>query len=119
MRSPFRRPTVRPGVILKRTFISYKKLQHAVHGILLSPWYEGGNIQLDTRAFSRQPHCPIASRVQGLVTTESSFPNVPTRRFLDAWPSLIAKQGDPFRPLEPEIRVVQFGRTLTESQLSR
>jgi hypothetical protein len=53
------------------------------------------------------------------VTTESPIPNVPTRRFLDAWPSLIAVQGDPFRRLEPEIRIVQFGRPLTEEQLSR
>jgi hypothetical protein len=45
--------------------------------------------------------------------------NVPTRRFLDARPSLIAEQGDPFRPLEPEIRIVQFGRALTEGELAK
>jgi len=40
--------------------------------------------------------------------------NVPTRRFLDA-----RAQGDPFRPLEPEIRIVQFGRVLTEPELAK
>jgi hypothetical protein len=53
------------------------------------------------------------------MVTKSSFPNAPTRRFLDAWGALIAEQGDPFRPLEPEIRIVQFGRALTEEQLAR
>jgi len=51
------------------------------------------------------------------MVTKSLFPNAPTRRFLDAW--AIAEQGDPFRPLEPEIRIVQFGRPLTEEQLAR
>lgn len=46
-------------------------------------------------------------------------PPVPPRRFLDAGPALIAKHGDPFRPLEPECRIVQFGRPLTEDQLRR
>lgn len=41
------------------------------------------------------------------------------RRFLDTDPGLIERFGDPFRPLEPECRVVQFGRPLTASQLAR
>jgi len=45
--------------------------------------------------------------------------NVPTRRFLDARSSLIVEQGDPFRPLEPEIRIVQFGGALTEAELAK
>ena len=58
------------------------------------------------------------AKIEGLVSIESSFPKAPTRRFLDAWgDALSAKRGDPFRPLEPEIRVVQFGRMLTEEQL--
>ena len=43
--------------------------------------------------------------------------NVPTRRFLDAW--ALPEQGDPFRPLEPEIRIVQFGGALTEAELAK
>lgn len=41
----------------------------------------------------------------------------PTRRFLDAAPSGIAADGDPFRPLEPHVRIIQFGRMLSEPEL--
>lgn len=51
--------------------------------------------------------------------TGYTVPAVPSRRFLDAGPALIAKQGDPFRPLEAECRIVQFGRPLSEDQLRR
>jgi hypothetical protein len=41
------------------------------------------------------------------------------RRFLSTDPALRERLGDPFRPLEPECRVVQFDAPLTPSQLAR
>jgi len=40
-----------------------------------------------------------------------------SRRFLMTDPSYVARFGDPFRPLEPECRVVQFAAPLTRAQL--
>lgn len=41
------------------------------------------------------------------------------RRFLSTDPGMVAHFGDPFRPLEPECKVVQFERPLTPDQLRR
>ena len=41
------------------------------------------------------------------------------RRFLSADPSMVRVFGDPFRPLEPECRVVQFDQPLTPAQQQR
>jgi hypothetical protein len=39
------------------------------------------------------------------------------RRFLTTDPDFVARFGDPFRPLEPECRTVQFSGSLTDDQL--
>ncbi|HTK75328.1 MAG TPA: hypothetical protein VL371_08725 [Gemmataceae bacterium] len=41
------------------------------------------------------------------------------RRFLNDEPGMRERFGDPFRPLEPECRVIQFERPLTPAQLQR
>jgi hypothetical protein len=41
------------------------------------------------------------------------------RRFISMHPKMIERFGDPFRPLEPECKVVQFGQPLTPEQLQR
>ena len=41
------------------------------------------------------------------------------RRFLTTDPAFMARFGDPFRPLEPECRVMQFETPLTRSQLQQ
>jgi hypothetical protein len=41
------------------------------------------------------------------------------RRFLTTDPGMAARFGDPFRPLEPECRVVQFDEPLTPAQLQQ
>jgi internalin A len=41
------------------------------------------------------------------------------RRFLTFDPGVIERFGDPFQPLEPECRVIQFDERLTPSQLER
>ncbi|HEY1380677.1 MAG TPA: hypothetical protein VGF55_28000 [Gemmataceae bacterium] len=41
------------------------------------------------------------------------------RRFLSTDPGMVAHFGDPFRPLEPECRVIQFEQPLTPEQLRR
>lgn len=46
-------------------------------------------------------------------------PNEFKRRMLDPWPGQVERLGDPFRPLEPECEVVQFGRALTDEQYRR
>jgi hypothetical protein len=42
-----------------------------------------------------------------------------TRRFLSFDPSSVAHLGDPFRPLEPECKVIQFETPLTPAQLQQ
>jgi hypothetical protein len=42
-----------------------------------------------------------------------------SRRLLSDDPSVIAHFGDPFRPLEPHCKVIQFERPLTPSQLQK
>ncbi len=41
------------------------------------------------------------------------------RRFLSNDPLIIESLGDPFRPLEPECKVVQFDQPLTPAQLRK
>jgi len=41
------------------------------------------------------------------------------RRFLNEEPGMRERFGDPFRPLEPECKVIQFERPLTPAQLER
>lgn len=41
------------------------------------------------------------------------------RRFLTDEPGMRERFGDPFRPLEPECKVIQFDRPLTQQQLER
>jgi hypothetical protein len=41
------------------------------------------------------------------------------RRFLTNDQTVIDQRGDPFQPLEPECRVIQFDESLTEAQLER
>jgi hypothetical protein len=41
------------------------------------------------------------------------------RRFLTNDPGVFERFGDPFQPLEPECRVIQFDEALTEAQLER
>jgi hypothetical protein len=53
------------------------------------------------------------------VPADPKPPTRPTRRFLDAGPAQVAAEGDPFRPLEPEIRIVQFGRVPGDADLAR
>jgi hypothetical protein len=48
-----------------------------------------------------------------------SGPTVLGRRFLTTDPGVINRFGDPFQPLEPECRVIQFDERLSTSQLQR
>src|SRR4051794_11642822 len=41
----------------------------------------------------------------------------PGRRFLSFDPAMIGRFGDPFRPLEPDCKVIQFDQPLTPAQL--
>src|SRR6202050_3909137 len=63
---------------------------------------------------AHRPCAAALDKSEDLMTDDLLPRNVPTRRFLDA-----RAQGDPFRPLEPEIRIVQFGRVLTEPELAK
>lgn len=44
---------------------------------------------------------------------------LPSRRFLSANPAMVERFGDPFRPLEPECKVIQFDQPLTPAQLQQ
>jgi len=54
----------------------------------------------------------MSEPVQGLCTLQR-------RRFLSTDPAMIDRFGDPFRPLEPECKVVQFDQPLTPAQLQQ
>src|SRR5882672_7564031 len=41
------------------------------------------------------------------------------RRFLSTDPGMVARFGEPFRPLEPECGVIQFSQPLAPAQLQR
>src|SRR5262249_43560330 len=43
----------------------------------------------------------------------------PCRRFLNADAAMVDRFGDPFRPLEPECKVIQFGQPLSPAQMVR
>src|SRR5262249_20956446 len=43
----------------------------------------------------------------------------PRRRFLNADEAMVARFGGPFRPLEHECRVIQFGQPLSPAQMVR
>jgi hypothetical protein len=63
------------------------------------------------------------SNPQGLVKDMSEIASgtagALSRRFLSSDPAMVDRFGDPFRPLEPECRVIQFHQPFTPAQLQQ
>jgi hypothetical protein len=61
----------------------------------------------------------LYGRVQGMSEPIPGVSVVPRRRFLNADRAMVDRFGDPFRPLELDCRVMQFGQPLSPPQLRK